>query len=1045
MKKIILITIILFNSTLFSQTQTPYVQKFFGGSGNSVARAVQTTSDGGFIVAGNNDSSGGDVTVNHGERDYWVVKIDASGNIQWEKSLGGSGDDTATAIQTTSDGGYLVAGHTISLNGDVSGPNLGGYDVWLVKLDALGNIQWQKSIGSSGDDEVFAMQATSDDGYVLACRQGSIGGNYWNWDCYIIKIDASGNIQWQKTMGGSGQDVAHSIQVTPDGGYIVSGVSNSNDGDVTVNNGGVDCWVIKLDTIGNLQWQKSYGGSGNDAGYSIQVTSDGGYIVAGTSNSNNGDLTGNYGNRDFWVLKLDVLGNIQWQKNMGGSGNESAVSVQVTYDGGYLVGGFTSSNNGDVTGNHGSYDCWVLKLDVSGNIQWQKTLGGSGSDWASAIQTTTDDAYVVVGYSDSNDATYNKTSSSLALVSSNTKCTLVKQDLISSSIITQPNDVILCNSISSSVNISVVCNATSPIYQWQYRVPTATNSNPSWVTITSANIAIYSGYNTSTLSIVRSSITLPAVGTEYRVRINDGTYCLVSNIAKLNNGATNAGKIITLPTNPAVCEGSSVTFTLVGSVGTSTQWQSSSTPLSTSTPPANWIDINGATNSSYTTDPLTPASKKYYRAVLNNSYCGTTSITATKSIIVSPTAVPGIIKGGGIVCNYGTGTQKFTIQASGYVGSLQWQYSNASTPWTNVTAGSTSNPFTSTSFSSSSTGKASSYIIQNITGDTNFRAFITSGACVQIAITNSVSYILGSAQGGTLISNISGNLCPGTGTLLTLSGSVGTIKWLKSINFGTLGTSATWTTAIGTSASLNTGNLSVTTSYKAIVSLGLLCSSESNVVTVSVVPKGISKAITTNVTSPTGATAACALCATFVSKTLNIGVGYSGDIQWELAVMPFSSTTAPLSSDYSAIIGANSQSYLITNASIGKNYYRVKFTNGGCQSTAVYSSAFLIYYKDCTITKTIDITKNSDISLFDIVAFPNPYIENFNLNISSSSGEIISIMVFDITGKLIEQLEVKPDSNEIEKLKIGNDYQSGIYYIFVRQDTDLKTIKVIKN
>jgi len=294
-----------------------------------------------------------------------VIKLDNAGSIQWEKSLGGSGDDIASSIQQTSDGGYIISGATESNDGDVSG-NHGSFDYWIVKLNNAGDIQWQKSLGGSADDSAASIQQTSDDGYITAgnsnSNDGDVSGNHGDIDYWVVKLDNTGAVQWQKSLGGSKEDAASSIQQSSDGGYIVVGYSTSNDGDVSGNHGDIDYWVVKLDNAGNLEWQKSIGGSGEDWATSIQQTSEGGYIVAGYSTSNDGDVSGNHGIYDYWIVKLDNTGVIQWQQSYGGTGMDLATAVLQTDDGGYVMGGVTGSNNGDVSGNHGMYDYWIVKL-----------------------------------------------------------------------------------------------------------------------------------------------------------------------------------------------------------------------------------------------------------------------------------------------------------------------------------------------------------------------------------------------------------------------------------------------------------------------------------------------------------------------------------------------------------------------------------------------------------------------------------------------------------------------------------------------------------
>ena len=205
-------------------------------------------------------------------------------------------------------------------------------------------------------------------------------------------------------MGGSGQEFAYSIDLSNDGGYIIAGSSQSNDGDVSGNHGGGDYWVVKIDSLGSLIWQKSLGGSGNEVANSIQQTTDGGYIVAGESGSNDGDVSGNHGvSSDFWILKLDLNGNIIWEKSFGGFSTDKAYSIQQTQDGGFIAAGQAFSNDGDVTVNNGTFDYWITKINSDGNLIWQKSLGGSLGDYAQSINQSIDGGYIIVGYSTSDD------------------------------------------------------------------------------------------------------------------------------------------------------------------------------------------------------------------------------------------------------------------------------------------------------------------------------------------------------------------------------------------------------------------------------------------------------------------------------------------------------------------------------------------------------------------------------------------------------------------------------------------------------------------
>ena len=328
---------------------------------------MRQTSDGGYIVAGSTTSpNDGDVTGNHGGYDSWIVKLTNAGAIDWEKSLGGTGADHAYSVRQTTDGGYIVAGYSNSHDGDVTG-NHGGDDYWVVKLTAAGDIDWQKSLGGSWNDNGMDARQTADGGYIVTgwsnSFNGDVTGNHGGNDYWVVKLDSTGNIVWQKSLGGSGNDNSWGeIQQTADGGYIVAGQSNSNGGDVSGNHGGYDYWVVKLTDAGAIDWQKSLGGSGFDEGYSVRQTSDGGYIVAGFSESNDQDVSGNHGGRDAWVVKLGPSGNILWQHPLGGSGQDQAQCMRQTADGGYIVAGSSDSHDGDVTGNHGGTDYWIVKL-----------------------------------------------------------------------------------------------------------------------------------------------------------------------------------------------------------------------------------------------------------------------------------------------------------------------------------------------------------------------------------------------------------------------------------------------------------------------------------------------------------------------------------------------------------------------------------------------------------------------------------------------------------------------------------------------------------
>ena len=315
----------------------------YGGPGEDGATAIASTPDGGYIVAGWTESFG------VGKKDVWVLKLDGRGNVQWQKTYGGANSDDASAIAPTSDGGYVVAGETWSFGA-------GWNDVWVLKLDRQGDVQWQKTYGGRSTDRASTIAPTSDGGYIVGGWTMSFATEMS--DAWVLKLDGQGNVQWQKTYGVTSYDSVSAIVPRPDGGYVVVGDTGDEASNV---------WVLKLDGRGNGQWLKTYGESfHDDHARGIIPTSDGGYIVVGGTRSFDADKNGVHG---VWVLKLDGKGNVQWQKRYGGpKGPKEEVAhdkyaIAPTSDGGYIVVGRTGSFGA------GSQDVWVLKLEADGSIR----------------------------------------------------------------------------------------------------------------------------------------------------------------------------------------------------------------------------------------------------------------------------------------------------------------------------------------------------------------------------------------------------------------------------------------------------------------------------------------------------------------------------------------------------------------------------------------------------------------------------------------------------------------------------------------------------
>jgi hypothetical protein len=305
-----------------------------GGKKEDVGTSLIQTSDGGYAIAGHTESFGA------GEKDVYVVKLDASGNLQWTKTIGGKDWDAGLSLIQTSDGGYAIAGATKSFGA-------GETDVYVVKLDAKGNLQWTKTIGGPGNEEGFSLIQTSDGGYAIAGVTESFGAGWA--DVYVVKLDAKGNLQWTKTIGGPGNEEGFSLIQTSDGGYAIAGTTTS------FGAGWHDVYVVKLDANGNLQWTKTIGGPASEEGRSLIQTSDGGYAIAGTTTSFGA------GWHDVYVVKLDANGNLQWTKTIGGPESEEGNSLIQTSDGGYAIAGTTTSFGA------GEWDVYVVKLDKDGN------------------------------------------------------------------------------------------------------------------------------------------------------------------------------------------------------------------------------------------------------------------------------------------------------------------------------------------------------------------------------------------------------------------------------------------------------------------------------------------------------------------------------------------------------------------------------------------------------------------------------------------------------------------------------------------------------
>ena len=339
--------------------------KTFGGKESDRANSFIRTQDGGFALAGYTYSKGA------GKADAWLIKTDARGNLLWDKTFGGKYGDEANYLIPTQDGGFALAGRTKS-------KGAGKADAWLLKTDARGNLLWDKTFGGRSWDEASSLIQIQDGGFALA---GWTNGNAW-----LLKTDARGNLLWDKTFEGEDWGEANSLIPTQDGGFALAGWTKPK------GEGSRDAWLIKTDARGNLLWDKTFGGKYEDRAEYLIPTQDGGFALAGYTYSKGA------GNHDAWLIKTDAWGNLLWDKTFGGTGRDEANYLIPTQDGGFALAGWTYSKG------EGSWDAWLIKTDVRGNLLEDKTLGGTGYDEASSLIQTQDGGFALAGYTKSKGA-----------------------------------------------------------------------------------------------------------------------------------------------------------------------------------------------------------------------------------------------------------------------------------------------------------------------------------------------------------------------------------------------------------------------------------------------------------------------------------------------------------------------------------------------------------------------------------------------------------------------------------------------------------------
>lgn len=422
----IYISILYLFCALLVNAQAPNIQwqKVFGGTGNERLNKIIPTPDGGYVLCGESESgiSGDKTETNYGQSDYWIIKTDSSGNIQWQKDFGGNNNESRPTIIETSDGGFLVGGDSKSnISGNKAEDTHGYDDFWVIKLDINGTIEWQNTIGADFSEILSAIIQTPDGGYLLAGSSVSDNSGdktennvgfafglpyYTYFDYWVVKLDAQGNILWDNTIGSKLTDGVTVAINASDGGYLIGGytycdASGDQNGECF---GDVDAWLIKLDTDGSILWQKKYGGTQLDELDSALSTSDGGYLLGLVSKSNaSGNKSENCrGEQDFWIVKIDAQGNIVWDKTLGGIGGEYLEGLSEDNQQNFYVTGVSNSNtSGEKTENsRGGYDYWVVKLNPTGSVVWDKTIGGTENEInADHCYNIIDDSLTIAGTS----------------------------------------------------------------------------------------------------------------------------------------------------------------------------------------------------------------------------------------------------------------------------------------------------------------------------------------------------------------------------------------------------------------------------------------------------------------------------------------------------------------------------------------------------------------------------------------------------------------------------------------------------------------------
>jgi hypothetical protein len=579
------------------------LQNTIGGQSEDFFQTMTVTADGGYILGGysfsmaHGDKSEHNWDEEQSTSDCWIVKVNANLEIEWENTIGGINTDYVNSIKQTPDGGYILGATSLSpLSGDKTEPSLGpgvDSDFWVIKLDAIGNIEWQNVIGGSSTDNIMEVDITDDGGYILGGVSYSPNDydktelNVGSVDFWVVKLNSEGNIVWQNSIGGSSSDYFETISQTSDGGYILGGYTFSPlSGDKTETGpGSADYWVIKLDALGNISWQNTIGGSGADYLKAIIQTNDGGYLVGGYSQSNTGfDKSENVitilgAKDDYWLVKLDASGNIEWDNTIGGTQYDYLYDLKQMADGNYFIGGYSDSPiSGDkVETNFGGFDYWVLLLNESGNIIWQNTIGGPQADVLRNVEISLDGGFVLGGSSLS-EAVYDKLESFITPGYNSPKNDYWIIKLFTDCIAFAET----CNSLDDNCNGLIDDGITETI---------AISAGGPITFCQGGNVLLTATYSGTSVQWKKNGTNIPgATAPTYTVTTKGNYSCVTTsdcgtaesttifvNVIKNPNASISAGGPTTF------CAGGSVVLTEVAVAGCSYQWYKGASPIAGAT------------------------------------------------------------------------------------------------------------------------------------------------------------------------------------------------------------------------------------------------------------------------------------------------------------------------------------------------------------------------------------------------------------------------------------------------------------------------------